>query len=331
MKLAAIFEHQHRIIEKHDCACFVAYCAITSNGSSDVAEIIRRVSEVSGLCPNMFEEDGPDNEEDLIDEDYGLITWDRHPASFENLYEAMFYFSNRRMFHAPGSCKQNRHTYCSRGMSIYHKFHQAANDKENIQWPVYLETHHCPIKKMLDIFETCCTCTQSNPTMFEDAFDSMKIELEESVEGVGSFNVHHVIHLAALFGLVPMKAFGYATLDVKGSNMSRKEANKKRGPVQFIQATCFNDEFPNRPIPASDVQIIFKTLFDELCQIFGKKQVQKALLENKLCEMNRMLNVYFKQWGMKKSKVNEVSFRKLCRRLMFIPNSVQIVIRVHRN
>ncbi len=308
MKIAAIREREDKVIEKHDCACFIAYCAITSNGSSDVAEIIRRVSEVTGLFPNRFGEDGMENGEECVYDEYGVTTWEKHDERFDNLYEAMFHFSERRMFHAPGSCKQPRHTYCSQGKSIYEKYYEAEDTCD--QYPEYLKTEHCPIKLMLDLFDRCNSSVESDPRNCEEAFNDLKNGLEDEVNGVGSFNVHHVIHMAALLGLIPLKAYGYASLEVKkGSSYSRTEANKKRGPVQFIQACCFDEQNPNKQIPASDIQIIFETAVDELMQIFGKKKVHKSLVENKLCELNRIIHVFMlREENYRRNELKEVSF-----------------------
>ena len=296
-------------MERHDCACFIAYCAITSNGTSDIAEITRRVSEMTGLFPNRFDELGKDsNDDDCIEREYFVTNWNDNysPFGFMNMYESLFHFSNTRMFHAPGSCKQHRHVYCSGGKSIFEKFHLASEDPS--QYPSYLKTDHCPIKKMLDLFDACNLSVEKQPAKSDEAFETLKVELENGVEGIGGFNVHHVIHLSALLGLIPLKAIGFATLEVKNpSSKTQKVANRNRGPVRFIQASCYNVESIDQPIPDCDVQIIFIKVYKELCQIFGRKAVQKALLENKLCELNRIFRVYLVKHDITKGEYEKAS------------------------
>ena len=310
LKLAAIREREMVLMEKHDCACFIAYCAITSNGSSDIAEITRRVSEMTGLFPNRFEEEG-ENDDDCFENEYCVTNYKHSPFDFMNMYESLFHFSNTRMFHAPGSCKQNRHVYCSGGRSIYDKFRRTRDEKPG-EYPEYLESNHCPIKIMLDLFEDCIKSVELQPDKSDDAFETLKKELENKVEGIGGFNVHHVIHLSALLGLIPLKAFGYATLEVQNPRTkSQVTANRKRGPVKLIQASCYDEATPNKMIPDCDVQIIFLKLYRELCQIFGKNAVQKSLLENKLCELNRIFQVHLGNKKISKSEFEKVSCGRL--------------------
>ena len=204
-----------------------------------------------------------------------------------------------------GNCRQPRHTLCSGGEPF-------------IERDDYL-TDTCKVKKLLTILDECTTQFRAAkvinaPFIQKTIHKDLKPKLE-ALEGIGPFNVHHVIHLSALLGLLPLKATTFASLsptvnDPRSDTPKNKNKNKRksncdnRGPVKLIRKTCFEVVGGRRVssnIPIEIVQEIFEHLFSEVGIIMESKYFQRATFENILCEINRILEHFMKQ-----DKTNEL-------------------------
>lgn len=276
-------------------AGYVAYCAVTCNGSTDISEIIRRLSEHYGIHKRSNETDEPDVPE--FDE-FGILTDDNEALQYHsNLYSSLFEISSTRMPKAAGNCRQPRHTLCS-GRGAF------------IETDDYL-TDTCKVKKLLTILDECTTLFRA-AKVINAAFIQKTIHKDlkpklEALQGIGPFNVHHVIHLSALLGLLPLKATTFASLSPTvydpmsdtPKNKNKKKSNcDNRGPVKFIRKTCFEligGRRVSSNIPIEIVQEIFEHLFWEVGIIMESKYFQRDTFENILCELNRILEHFMKQ------------------------------------
>ena len=290
LKLAAMKSKYEAPITRIQTAGFVAYCTITSNGSSDIAEIIRRLSEHYGIISNVGEgEDEGCPEKD----EFGLLS--DHENDYDdgngNLYSSLFEFSDTRMPKAAGSCRQPRHTLSSMGLPFVKRSDYS--------------TKNCNVSKLLKLLDNCSESFGTRKS-HDAAFVQKKIHGDlqpklEKLEGIGPFNVHHVIHLSALLGLLPLKALTFASLSPppkgKVTNMKNSKSDN-RGPVKLIRKTCFEiieGKLSESEIPIGIVQQVFEHIFSEIGSMLVSRYFQRASLENICCELNRIIEHFLKQ------------------------------------
>ncbi len=274
------YEYKARIT-RVQTAGFIAYCTVTCNGSSDIAEIIRRLAESYG----MDERESPGEKTYGSEKDvFGLLQSDYVEG---DLYTALYNFSRRRMSKAPGSCRQSRHTFSSMGKSFVQE--------------TYL-SDDCNVRKLLTYLDECSSQCEGKGCTNSFAIDKiLHHDLQpklESLDGIGPFNVHHVIHLSALLGLLPIKALCFATLSPSTSSKCSSTSCEKRGPVKFIKKTCFEILEKKRirsTLPISIVQEIFEHVFAEVGKLLESRYFQKLTFENILCELNRIFEHYSKK------------------------------------
>ena len=303
-KLAAMKSRFNCPMTRIQTAGYVAYCTVTCNGSTDISEIIRRLSEHYGIHNRDKETD----ESDVPDCDIFCLLSDYDKGEDRgNLYSSLFEISNTRMPKAAGSCRQPRHTLSSMGEPF-------------IVRDEYL-TEYCKVKKLLGILQECSTVFHSKKPLTA-AFVQKRIhnDLQPkllSLDGIGPFNVHHVIHLSALLGLLPLKAMTFASLSPtpSASSSSKKKTNcDNRGPVKLIRRTCFelvNGKRVSSTIPIATVQEIFEKVFSEIGSIMESTYFDRMSFENVLCELNRILE-YFLKKERKKGKKSNVSQTMYC-------------------
>ena len=237
---------------------FIAYCAVTCNGSSDVQEICRRV------CEAFLVRNG---DPDL----YGILRSD-------DLYASLYNFSTQRMFSAAVSCRHPRHTYNAGGLPFVTRDDTTMNSRNNIM-------------VMQGFIEKCHSNTCG---INMEGIRKHLMELQgqlETLPGIGPFNVHHVIHLSAFLGLLPLKCLRFASLLPSGKGKS-----DGRGPVQFIRKTCFKRSSSGNnydKLSIDEVQQIFQHTYHEIREIVGNSSnFDESFLENMLCELNRILDDY---------------------------------------
>ena len=276
-------------ITRIQTAGFIAYCAVTCNGSTDISEIIRRLSEHYGIqnrAKESAESDAPDSDEfDLL-------------SKSTNLYSSLFEISGTRMPKAAGSCRQPRHTLSSMG-------------KPFIERDDYL-TDDCNVKKLLNVLDKCsvllCSKSVLNAAFLQKTIHEVLQPDLEGLDGIGPFNVHHVIHLSSLLGLLPLKALSFASLSPPQGKPGSSKNNSKcdnRGPVKLIRKTCFemiDGERVSSTIPIAIVQEIFEGLFSEVGSVMASDYFQRDAFENTFCELNRILEHFLKKKTKKKNK-----------------------------
>ena len=294
-KLAAMKSKYNQPITRIQAAGFIAYCTITCNGSSDIAEIIRRLSEHYGIT--IAEEDPcPGRDVFALLQDHEN---DDPEVGHGNLYSSLFEFSDTRMPKAAGSCRQPRHTLSSMGLPFVKRSDY--------------NTENCNVSKLLKLLDDCAESFGSRK-IHDAAFVQKKIHgvLQpnlEKLEGIGPFNVHHVIHLSALLGLLPLKALTFASLSPpqKGNVTNTKKSSKSdnRGPVKLIRKTCFeivDGQKTESEIPINIVQQIFEHIYSEIGSILESRYFQKDSLENICCELNRIIEHFLKQKSKRRNK-----------------------------
>ena len=164
------------------CIHFIVFCAVTCNGSSVILEIMRRASETFGLH---------ESNEILHDDTYGIL-------KANDLYSTLFEVSQSELFMATGSCNYPRHTYSSKNVPFVTRSDMEKSENAMTQVTQIIEKYSQDIRSL-------------NQTNCQTKIHSMQEELE-TVSGIGPFNVHHVIHLSAFLGLLPLKALQYASL-----------------------------------------------------------------------------------------------------------------------
>ena len=288
-KLAAMKKAMKEECTHLHCIHFIVFCAVTCNGSSVILEIMRRASETFGLH---------ESNEILHDDSYGIL-------KANDLYSTLFEVSQSELFMATGSCNYPRHTYSSKNVPFVTRSDMEKSENAMTQVTKIIENYSQDIRSL-------------NQTNCQTKIHSMQEELE-AVTGIGPFNVHHVIHLSAFLGLLPLKALQYASL-----LPTKSSSSDGRGPVLFIRKTCIPCDCPLDGIdliPIEHVQQIFEDVFEELFTILGKSaRFDKQFFENMLCELNRIYDTF--QSKMKFKKIISKSSGSTKVSIFNIPNCI---------
>lgn len=203
----------------------------------------------------------------------------------EALYETLCEVDRGWIFQSLGACRQRRHTISSRGQPFqFAKYGtKIASMLENSKGAYYQLKRGKGYQDKLNCI-----------------IKALQTRLENEIHQVGPFNSHHVVHLAALLGLLPLEACRYANVNGSGS----------RGPEKLIMTIAETSNTKpeyrysdlKKRIPKEVAKIIFDEIHDDLAQIFGKESVSKDKLENMFCELWRLFDNWIKQTKVRTSK-----------------------------
>ena len=187
----------------------------------------------------------------------GRVDLQRTIRNVGNLYNALGYIAQQSSLLASGSCTHPRHTFCSKGKLV-----------KNIQMIT---------ESLLDDIKTFDV--EGRDSRMETKCHDLLFKFQSKVyEGCGTVTSHTLLHLCALTGLIPLRCYTYASL--------LHDKRMKTGPAQLIK--MLSRETKESVTSAICAENIFRKLHYDLNKVWNGR-ITKSLLENMLCELNRML------------------------------------------
>ena len=274
-------------MQRKDVLGYVIFCTVTSNGTSHIAEIVRFVTE---LCAQNRQTD--------FSVDDKRCQWMRNKDSVKdffkrcnNMYDFLYAVSSGYYPKSPGTCCDPRYTFNNRG--------------KRFEFELYCDWI---LDTVDEIFVNFDQRERKNLTYIASKYNSLKTKLRTKISGLGPMSTQEFIQLSALLQIIPPQLAKIASCDGEGSDrrgpnilirlcvdaaMEKRKAKGKSGLSEYDHDT---DHDSDVNISESEVNEIFKCLHEELVNIVSSTgshtRVTQDIVENTLCEMKRMWDVW---------------------------------------
>ena len=274
---------------------FCIYCAVTSNGTTNIAECVRYITETIGTVVDFAKGAqskvpyGPVSAEDL----FCPINSVKVISNGKPLYDFLFEFASSHNISGPGYCSDARHSSTSNGK----QFNISRDGK-----------HLLVLFKEASMESANCRTRSQKHLVWKQLHGAIC-----NFPGIGPMCSLTLIQLSSMIGLLPLVFSKFASIDGDSA---------KRGPNKFINR-CMNvincgKAMKNAQYSTELHQNVFMKLHNEvtaaLAKSNGVKMCAQSDLENILCELERCYQVcYGETYGPeKKSNVSKTEGMDKC-------------------